>query len=393
MPLDFTRFSVPTTGAQFEEEIKQALEDAEKPGADKQLFKQIGIWFAYYKRDLQNALIYLNKYRRSFKTEEEYISLDYAEATNDLGRAYTMDGSYKDFSLFQEALDIFSARPESKERTRFGTAFALHQIGLMHHRCSENADAQRQFKTARDMYAQLSLETDDERYHIYVAESHHLLGVSYMRENKLKEAQDQLGLAYEIETINEQINGPHYLTFITAQSLADCIRKLAQAQPTEAGALLKLASELLIETYAKQVNYYKQGSNADIAKTLAFLGDNYFASKDWPVAFEFYVAALEMKLAIFKDANHPLVKITLDDLSKLLNECNYKFPRDEDVNNLIEVCKTNNIAFEIPKSFYTKRDLDKFIKENGLTMTDGTLFGLNPVTEEKRADTPRPTRR
>lgn len=94
MALDFDAVSVAFVGKEYEEEIKKAIIAAAEPGAPKELFKQIGIWFAYYKRDKNNAIHYLDFYRKSLKTDEEYNSLEFAEVCNDLGRAHTIDGSY-----------------------------------------------------------------------------------------------------------------------------------------------------------------------------------------------------------------------------------------------------------------------------------------------------------
>lgn len=331
MPLDFNAQTVAIKGKLYEQEIKNSIEKAKAPYADPILFKQIGIWYAYYKRDIKNALGYLERYRKSLKTEEQYNSLEFAEVCNDIGRAHTIDGSYQDDKLFFEAMGIYTSFRESitdeKTQTRItlGIAYCLHQIGLIRHREFKNELAQDYFTKACDLYKSSKQIT------MNLAECYHLLAVSLVRQKKYEEALVQLESAYMLEKMVEQLEGgKHYLTFITAQSIADTKRNIAALQPENAKHLLREANKLLLDTWIGQVEYYQEFNNADTDKTLAFLGDNYFAQKNYPASLDFYLASLEEKVIVYKDLTHPLVKITINDIFKLFQEWDKAFDYDWD---------------------------------------------------------------
>lgn len=247
-----------------------------------------------------------------------------------------------------------------------GIAFCLQQIGLICHRLSKHEIAQDFFAKARDIYERTNTRP------MYLAECHHLLGVSFTRQKRYEDALFSLQLAYTLEKQQEVIYQlQHYLTFITAQSIADAKRNLAEQNPQQAKKLLQEVEELLIATYADQYKYYQEKNNADMAKTLAFLGDNYFAQKNFPVALEYYIACLETKLIIYKDSNHPLVKITINDIYRTLKALdkafdydwnNYKtiagkaemLPRREAITNMFELFAANDFEIIIPAKLLMK---------------------------------------
>lgn len=434
MPLDFDEVSVPTVGKFYERDIKSALLEARNPYAPPELFKQIGIFFAYYKRDAAKAIEFLEKYRRTLNTYNEYNSLEYAEVCNHIGRAHTNDGAYKDDKLFFEALEIYSEyqkkvnEPRAVERIQFGIAFSLQQIGLIRHRQFENKEAQDYFVQARGIYEGLG------NYPMYVAEANHLLGVSYVREGRIVEGLASLELAYATETIYEsEKKSKHYLTFITAQSLADAKCHQALREPKLANKLLAEALDLLQSTLVEQINYYKVSVNADIAKTYAFIGANFFAQKNYLKALEFHIGTLGMKFDLFHDLNHGMVKFTIKDIHAVFQAWNKNFESIYDQRP--EITKSEMLAFhnnftrlhalfercsfEINIPLDLLKKLDKYFSKNEPTMAGfyqhlvdlrlkqddkilsnaaaSTVFGkslkvdlTNVVRDIKRPDTPRP---
>jgi tetratricopeptide (TPR) repeat protein len=320
--LNFTRESVATDGKGYKKLIKEVesfIQDlnASQAGA---LYKQLGIWYTYYQRQAQPAIKYLQQYR----TTLAYDGLEYAEITNDIGRAHTIDGSYKDTTLFQEAGDIFRHYHNNEtdayilKKAELGIAYSLHQLGLMYHRQSKNTDAQIHFTEAGKIYLRHDAK-------ISYAETLHLLGVSYLREKRIADAVRALEAARQCEMDFQQANPQkfviHYMSFITGQSLADAYRQLAVLKHDK--ELLIIAENLLSETYSSQNQYYGEdeaASNADIAKTLQFWGENLYAQQNYTDALQLFSKSLQTKLKVYQSVDHPLVKITLDSIKSLLDK-------------------------------------------------------------------------
>jgi len=329
--LSFTRFNVSDKENNFEEPINKALEIVKKEGDViaqselKMIYEKIGLWFLFNKRNKENALKYLSLYKSLF-SDSEKTSLDYANVCNLIGHAYTIDGTYEDSSLFDESNAIYKKLLENEKNSEIikqielDMAFAWRYIGLYHHRKSNPSEAQKYFKAAAEKYDKYRNNAPD----VNLAECWHLIGVSLKNEKKFNEALQKLNEAYQMEQEYCQLHGTHFMLFITMQSIAETKLKFAESitDNDQITALLEEGEKLLKAAYQPQITFFKEKNNADVAKTLQFWGDILCAQKRYNEAIEKYLETLEIKLAVYHDPKHFLVKFTQDSFTKALKMIN-----------------------------------------------------------------------
>lgn len=338
--LNFNRFNIHTVGEKIGGDIEQAQVEIDNnqslsPDELKTLCKQVALYYLFYLRDKDIALKYLNK----FQTLVPEGSLDHAEACNLIGHAHTIDGSYKDDTLFNKALDIYAVSDKTME-VQLARAFAFRYIGFMHHRKKETQKALENIELA--ITIQRSFQDTFPPVKLDIAESLHAKGVILIREGKLEEAEQQLLQAKKLEEeFCEATQHKHFLKFITMQSLGSVW--LRQNKTMEALAILQKA-------YEEQTILCKTTVHADIAKTLHFMGDVYMQMGIYDQAVCAYQQSLDIKQTLKLDKD--MVNVTENALRKAkLAEKNKDF--DFDWNNY----------HTIQPNAEKIQDLEKFIED------------------------------
>ncbi len=319
--LQFDKTNVHIKGDEVARQIDEAIvfintiENSASAPELKTIYKQVGIYYLFHKRDKDLASHYLEK----FKSLTTAQTAEFAEACNLVGAAYIIDGGYQDDTLFKAAIDAYPTHDETRE-TQLGIAYAMRYIGLVQHRKSfanENTPAQIAEFSSNAQYAfetvieiQQRLQENFPTVNLDLAESFHLLGVTLTRQNKLAEAKAALEEAARLwDVFCNDTHSVHPIKFITMQSLGNILMRLGQH---------KDALALLRDAYQQQVTYYETEEHADIAKTWHFIGDIHKNAAEYTLANAAYRKALTIKEKLYQDqAASPILKATQDAITEV----------------------------------------------------------------------------
>jgi tetratricopeptide (TPR) repeat protein len=252
--------------------------------ASKDLYRNIGIYYAYNKRDSSTACKYLQRYFDIVK--EQTQTQEYAEANNHLGFAKLIIGDYKESVLFEAALrtyEMLEQEHKDNDVIERGKAFALRNKGYILSRNKFSADAIECAKTALSIqmrWYKLVDPTD-------LAENYHALGTFYMANGEYEKAVESFiaGLKHW-ERAEHVTQITHPVIFVTRQSLG----KATSLVNKNADALI-----ILQETYRLQCEHFKTKDHADIGKTLHFMGEVFMRMKDYRRAVETFEQAIDVK--------------------------------------------------------------------------------------------------
>jgi hypothetical protein len=301
--------------------------NSQSPPELKTLFYKLGLWYVYHKRKPAEAIQYLSFYKNVCSKNE------YAHACNLLGHAHTIDGAYQNTEFFDEALHVCENALNGKEalsaeettKLEFEKAFATKYIGLFYHRNGAHDKAQGYFLESMATYEKVA-----KRPNIHWAECVHLYAVSLTKQKKFTEALTSLEQAYREESEYVQSSGPHFMLYVTMQSISDTKRQLAESlrkdQPLQAEKLLLEANQVLEEAYVGQVKFFK-ADNPDIAKTLQFLGDVNLSLCKYKRAADYYAQTLTIKVKLFGN-KHGMVDFTRKSITNLLIASQHYFDFD-----------------------------------------------------------------
>lgn len=381
--LDYNKDTLPTKYTLVKTQIEEAQkaitkENNPRPELQK-IYYKLTLYALIIQRNKAETLKYLAHYQANF-SEEQKKSFAYAETLNLLGHAETITGTFKEPTLFKQALQILdqldsqndeekvaiartlnlSGHAETitstfKEPTLFKPAlqmvdqlkaqndeekaaiareraFAIRYIGLCHHRAymaekkpDDLAQARELFTRSLEIYNQYSTPNQP---CMQKAESIHLLATTWREAGNIEKAHEIFIKAYKEEKAFVKQHGKHFLLYITCQNLGDIKKRLALAaqttDPEKSGQLFEKAIKLLTLAEKGQRALF-DNENDDLAKTLQFLGDILLASKKhYQLATEKLIAALNLKWKLLEDKNSRLIQFAHESLIALLKDLSSK---------------------------------------------------------------------
>ncbi len=282
----------------------------------KKLYKQLSIYFAFHKRDLELANKYLQKYHSCCDTD-----LEKAEAASLMGYANTIDPNYKDEKIFEATLSLLPPENQNEDiQVKIIRAFALQYKALMLHR-QAIANKSTHLDNALEIISQAismqrSIQDVFPSIKIGLAESLHIKGVILSRlgdaldKTYFVTAEKVLSEAAELEKeFCKATHAQHFLLAATLQSNAIVLANLGDYQTA--------LDKLLKDAYEIQQIIYKTNIHPDVAKTWHFKGDVCVKKGDYVGAIDAYLIALILKKQIpYKDDY--MVNVTQQALEKSL---------------------------------------------------------------------------
>lgn len=309
--ISYTRFTAHTADKQFSATLLEQLGKEDS----KNIYKQLGIIFAFKDRNQAEAEKYLEEYRRDAETD-----LEKAEALIYLGYAKTIDPTYREETLFVAARELLSnlTSPEAQMLD----ILAMQYHALMLHRQAikaESLDLDAPFLLAEQAIArQQALQKTFPLINIGLAEALHLKAIMLTRVGDARKNPQYLEQAHQLfadaaqleEEFCKLTNHPHFLSAITLQSHAMILMKLNRSEE---------AMNKLNQAYIEQLAFFGTDVHADIAKTLHFKGEVAMSYNAHGEAVDYFLAALICKKQItYKDRY--MIEITEKKLSETLQE-------------------------------------------------------------------------
>ncbi len=329
--LDFDRFNVHVDGKKVKaivEEAHQILSAQEANEYDQDLIKELtlrlAIYYAFFKRDPELAA----QYAKSYKEKVEKNTIEYADACGLLGYAYTIDPTFRDDSLYREAIAIYEK--EENLHTKINIAFNQQYIGLMFHRNAIEADKAKNIALADErtkdalLYIGYAINGQEKLLDIFpnirigLAESLHICGAMNIRRYNntktfyfLNEADRFLEEAENCEEIFEKETGArHFLTSITYQSRGKTLGLLNRIPE----GLAKFDAAL-----ERQVDHFGTEFHPDVPKTPQFKAELLMENKQYTEAFDALLWAWRIKKQV-KYRDDFILKVTENSLEKVLGE-------------------------------------------------------------------------
>lgn len=302
-------------------DITAFLASHEDSAEFKFVYKQLGIYFAFYERNKDQAAYYLEKYNLLCTVE----GLEKAEALSLLGYAYLIDPTYgtqpsdKSQTIFSDAISCLSE--DSQIQSNIIKAFALQYRALLLHRKAKTSKlrdidpvAFMCIETAIDLQEKL-LDTFP-TIKIGLAESLHIYAIILARLGELQAREDYLEKANILfskanllaKNFCEESGIPHYHLAITRQSHA----MLAMHFHDHPVAIKALHEVLEIQQSTSQ-------PVIDIAKSLHYIADAYMKARQYASAVEYYLQSLICKMKIEYDRDD-MIKMTENSLLAALNQ-------------------------------------------------------------------------
>ncbi|OGT46183.1 MAG: hypothetical protein A3E83_04500 [Gammaproteobacteria bacterium RIFCSPHIGHO2_12_FULL_41_20] len=367
-----------------EDLLNSISEDDISPiGLLKSVYKKIAIYYLFNERNKEAALKYLKKYQSLIPEN----TVDYAHICTLMGYANTIDPTFRDDTLFLEALSIYPENANDPEVMQY-RAFALQYIGLIFHRKAIECDKTNRLDNAREntkkALTYIRQAVDIQRtclltfslIRIGLAESLHIEGVMLIRCGEtsnaacFEEANQKLEEAALLEkAFCEETKATHFLVATTLQSLAKVLMYLGKQDE---------AIDKLNEAYHLQIKLLNTSVHQDIAKTLHFKGDVYVNKKAYLKAVDAYMETwLVRKKISYRDAF--MVDLTQKALLKALQEL-------EKENLQLALAKYREIYVRVKEennaSEFAKTIFDKIEKLRLLT-SDVLLFNASTTEEDK----------
>jgi hypothetical protein len=299
----------------------------------KENLKAISVYYAFYKRDKDLALTYLNKYQLVCETAQEKM-----EALSLIAYVHTIDPNFVDEdNLFAQVLHELDELPGKDKNTEneITRAFAKQYQAMIIHRracfkkATNNNTDQALIIIDEAIATQRNLLSTVPLLKIGLAESMHLKAITLYRlanleqdekekQNKFAETEALLTQAAKLEEeFCQETQAPHFLVATTLQSLARVLKNVGRSNETHAH--YRRALEI-------QTSIFGDKPHEDIAKTWHFWAETSVQENNYPEAIDAFLNALLIKYKI-NYSNSNITKETenalmaaLDNLQKQNNQ-------------------------------------------------------------------------
>lgn len=320
--LSFNRFDAYVKGQNItEQQIAEVQTELSKENTSNNethilLNKQLGMYYAFYKRDLVKAYQHLSVWYASISDKQ---SIEFATACNYLGYAFAIDEKYAESTYFDEAAEIYKDKMKSEPEISdhaLNYAFSLSFIALITRRQAgkiyENNPNVAQYMLQLALTSLLEAEGIQKNHNanvIDLATTYHLLAASEVSRKNHEQAETYISKSLEHwQEASSYFSVTNPLQFESEYLYVKIQMRLEN---------YRLAARYAANCVQKQITIFGSENNQTVLDSLLLLGEVYEKNQQHTEALE----TLECCLQIMKvlKADNEALRIINNNIQRLVD--------------------------------------------------------------------------